>query len=209
MDDRHSPITPDQQSCEASAEAVRSSLARMTVGEVGLTLRSRQRAVGTRHFRKTVKGKKLFEKVQEPPTTHQMPSWSADEEGSQVSFLMLYTAGNFWAAHKHMQFWNSAGKFIQQETKTSHCRSGEYLIDSTSKGASLSAFIYLGKACKLRATTALCKRFKSPLEANAHFSQQLSSPSSDSVMNTGVVDQLLVVSKQQQTDECLKFFCFT
>ena len=69
-------------------------------------------------------------------------------------------------------------------------------------------FIYLGKACRLRATTALCKRFKSPLEADAHFSQQLSSPSSDSVMDTGVtvVDQSLVVSKQQQTDECLKFF---
>ena len=116
MDDRHSPLTPGKQSNGASAEAVCSSLARLTIDEVGLTPRSRQRAPGTRHFRKTMNGKKLFEKVKEP-SSRQMPSWSADEERSLVSFLMLYTAGDSWAAHKHTQFWSRLGSSFNKKPR--------------------------------------------------------------------------------------------
>ncbi len=196
MDDQQSPSTPENQSCVTSAAAIRCSLARLTIGEVGLTPWSTNRY--------TMRRKKLFEKEYQPlAPSIRMPSWSVDEEQSLVSFLMLYTAGDTWVAHKNMFFWLSAGKFIQQKTKTFHCRSGE-------SQTLLCAIVYQmycvapsGKACRLRTTTVLKKRFKSPSEADAHFLQELSPPFSMDIEETA---QVLVLSKHQQMKECLDFF---
>ena len=69
-----------------------------------------------------VKGKVLFPPVSQGQTT----KWSDEELQALTAFLMLYTDGKSWVAHKDDKFWNQAGVFIQQQLKTSHCRTGRY-----------------------------------------------------------------------------------
>jgi len=67
-----------------------------------------------------VKGKVLFSSISGIANT----KWTDEELQSLTSFLMLYTDGQSWVAHKDDNFWNQAGVFIQQQLKTSHCRTG-------------------------------------------------------------------------------------
>ena len=42
-----------------------------------------------------------------------------------VQYLMLYTDGKYWTSrYQNVAFWDSAGKFIQSQANTVHCRSG-------------------------------------------------------------------------------------
>ncbi len=67
--------------------------------------------------------KKLFnpKKLKKPV----LPEWTDGEREKLTEFLLLYTEGKSWVLHKDMHFWESCGKFIQQFTLTSHCRSGK------------------------------------------------------------------------------------
>ena len=70
-------------------------------------------------------GRVLFKEEQESlKSTRTLPEWSDEEFEALCSFLMLYTDGKSWPAHKDYRFWNQAGLFIQQRSRTSHCRSG-------------------------------------------------------------------------------------
>jgi len=64
------------------------------------------------------KGKVLF------PTKHENVRWSDREEYALVLFLLLFTDGQTWAAHKDKKFWTDAGEFIQKYTHTTHCHTG-------------------------------------------------------------------------------------
>ena len=57
-------------------------------------------------------------------TKEQPLNWSDEELRLLTSFLMLYTDGKAWVAHKDSRFWDRAGQFIQQQLHTAHCRSG-------------------------------------------------------------------------------------
>lgn len=46
-------------------------------------------------------------------------AWSEDECQILVEFIMLMTDGN-WPIHKEMSFWEQAGRFVQQQLKTTH-----------------------------------------------------------------------------------------
>ena len=46
--------------------------------------------------------------------------WSNKEFKELISFLILYTDGKSWMAHKDSKFWDQAGIFIQQQLKTNH-----------------------------------------------------------------------------------------
>ena len=50
--------------------------------------------------------------------------WSERELLKPTTFLVLYTKGDYWAAHKDMTFWEAAGTFIQSQLHTNYCRSG-------------------------------------------------------------------------------------
>lgn len=60
-----------------------------------------------------VKGKVLFP----PASQSQITKWSDEELQALTTFLMLYTDGKSWVAHKDDKFWNQAGVFIQQRLK--------------------------------------------------------------------------------------------
>ena len=51
--------------------------------------------------------------------------WSDNELYSLILFMMLLTDGKTWMAHKNDKFWKDAGKFVQQQSSTSHCRTGK------------------------------------------------------------------------------------
>ena len=59
-------------------------------------------------------------------TKDQHITWSDGELKALTCFLLLYTDGKSWVAHKESRFWDRAGIFIQQQLHTSHCRSGMY-----------------------------------------------------------------------------------
>ena len=114
-----------------------------------------------------VKGKILFP----PPSQGQMTRWSDEELQALTAFLMLYTDGKSWVAHKDDKFWNQAGVFIQQQLKTSYCRTGKYF----------SICVYnlcihlIGASCRTKATARLAKQFASPAVAEQHFSKLITS----------------------------------
>ena len=53
-----------------------------------------------------------------------LPRGSERELLKLTTFLLLYTKGDSWAAHKDMTFWEAAGTFIQSQLHTDYCRSG-------------------------------------------------------------------------------------
>ena len=57
-------------------------------------------------------------------TSDPLPNWTVAELEGLILFLMLHSSGNEWVNHKHKQFWDQAGTFIQQLLKTSYCRTG-------------------------------------------------------------------------------------
>lgn len=54
-------------------------------------------------------------------------AWSEEECRALVEFMMLMTDGDKWPAHKRIDFWEHAGKFVQRRVKSRHLRSGKYL----------------------------------------------------------------------------------
>lgn len=52
-------------------------------------------------------------------------NWLDDESYSLILFMMLFTDGKTWVAHKNEKFWKDAGKFLQQRSHTSHCHTGK------------------------------------------------------------------------------------
>jgi len=64
------------------------------------------------------KGKVLF------PKKNENLRWSDREEYALVLFLLLFTDGQTWVAHKDKKFWTDAGEFIQRYTRTPNCRTG-------------------------------------------------------------------------------------
>ena len=79
-----------------------------------------------RGVREKLKGRVLFEKeLCKLRGTRELPNWTDEELGALTSFLMLYTDGKSRVSHKDWRFWDQAGLFIQQQLKTSHCRSGK------------------------------------------------------------------------------------
>ena len=51
--------------------------------------------------------------------------WDETEVGALVQFVLLMCKPDKWPTHKRMVFWNKAGKFVQDSTRTLHLRSGE------------------------------------------------------------------------------------
>ena len=64
----------------------------------------------------------LFE--DEPRESLTREPWTDQEIYSLVLFLMLCTDGKSWVAHKDMKFWEDAGRFVKQHSRSSYCRTG-------------------------------------------------------------------------------------
>ena len=60
-----------------------------------------------------------------------MPEWSNEELQNVVQYILLYSDGTSWPAHKDMRFWDGAAKFIYTKGYTTHQRSGihQYIHD--------------------------------------------------------------------------------
>ena len=72
-----------------------------------------------------VTGKRLKCKILFPSEgPKDQPKWSDEELRMLTCFIMLYTDGKAWVAHKDSRFWDQVGLFIQQQLHTSHRRSG-------------------------------------------------------------------------------------
>ena len=55
--------------------------------------------------------------------------WDETEVRALVQFVLLMCKPDKWLTHKRMVFWNKAGKFVQDSTRTLHLRSGELWYD--------------------------------------------------------------------------------
>ena len=50
--------------------------------------------------------------------------WSENEVEALAQFVLFYTPGEKWPAHKQLNFWTGASDFIQQRVGTDVTRSG-------------------------------------------------------------------------------------
>ena len=82
-----------------------------------------------------------------------------------VEFIMLMTDGDCWPTHKDMSFWEHAGRFMQQQLKTTHVRSGITIVGYCRVITSL-LLNYTGNACRAKVMGSLRKKFSSPKEAD-------------------------------------------
>lgn len=109
--------TPDK---EVAVDQLTVSVRSLGIVDTPKSSRSRRRGV-----RPQLTGRVLFKEEQDTSKgTRTLPEWSDEEFEALCSFLMLYTDGKSWPAHKDYRFWKQAGLFIQQRSKTSYCRSG-------------------------------------------------------------------------------------
>ena len=74
-------------------------------------------------------------------------AWSDKELLFLVQFLMLFTDGKTWVAHKEKKFWDDAGSFIHQQSHTCHCCTGK--LDMKFSLPSAAENHYLGKSSLL------------------------------------------------------------
>ena len=89
------------------------------------TPKSSRASVGIRKLQ----GRVLFKSPESSKKTNkELPNWTTFEYQALVSFLLLHTDGSSWSARKDPKFWEKAGEFVQQQTKSIHCRSGIKLI---------------------------------------------------------------------------------
>ena len=55
---------------------------------------------------------------------HLKEQWSENEVEALTQFVLFYTSGEKWPAHKKTNFWTGASGFIQQRVGTAVTRSG-------------------------------------------------------------------------------------
>jgi hypothetical protein len=51
-------------------------------------------------------------------------NWGQEEVKALVMFILFHCKDDSWPAHRRMDVWNEAGKFIQMKTGNAHQRSG-------------------------------------------------------------------------------------
>lgn len=100
-----------------------------SVHNLTTTPKSSRASVGIRLQACKLQGRVLFKREEIPEslpkrTNKEMPNWTTGEFQALVSFLLLHTDGSSWSACKDPKFWEKAGEFVQQQTKSFHCRSG-------------------------------------------------------------------------------------
>jgi len=119
IDDRHS--TPEKLQCTVNIHESIDQLNKLHLVE---SPKSRVEQVSHGKSRRNIatKGRVLF------PKKHETVAWSNKEILSLIQFLMLFTDGKTWVAHKDMKFWDDAGIFINQQSHTHHCRTGKLII---------------------------------------------------------------------------------
>lgn len=141
--------------------------------------------------------------------------WIKAEIQSLLNYLMLYTDGSFWVGHKHSKFWGEAGKFIQSQNQTFHCRSG---INVTCINVTcIIIFKCTGTACRSKKIT-LATRFISPAQAEKHYdnsSQKATATTSSAIASTpsrpistlGECKQLIaVLPREEQLSVLVELF---
>jgi hypothetical protein len=77
--------------------------------------------------------------------------WSDREVRALVAFILLYSEGRSWPSRgsKGDSFWVEAGQYVQKAVNSKYCRSGT--------------------ACRVRVFKKLCREFRSPIEAEQHY----------------------------------------
>ena len=51
-------------------------------------------------------------------------SWDHEEVKALVMFILFHCKGDSWPAHRRMEMWDEAGKFIKMKSGSLHQRSG-------------------------------------------------------------------------------------
>ncbi len=116
-----SVATPPDKMGTVSVQEVSGAMSGLALVDTPKSSRSHRKKRGKK-FRQGMEGRVLF--GYEEPKTQKQPVWSDEEVLSLLGFLMIFTDGKSWVAHKDVQFWNQAGAYIQHEVKTPYIRSG-------------------------------------------------------------------------------------
>ena len=56
--------------------------------------------------------------------------WCDEELKALVEFILFHSSGEKWPCHKQTEFWNSAGEFVRERSRSSQCRTGMLLCIS-------------------------------------------------------------------------------
>ena len=114
-------FTPERLRSTVNIQEATSSLNRLQIVE---SPKSRLKCSDGKRSRlnSEAKRKVLFYKKQDNVI------WSDDELYSLILFMMLFTDGKAWVAHKNSKFWEVARKFVQQRSCTAHCRTGKTIL---------------------------------------------------------------------------------
>ena len=160
--------TPVSQEESSPISSIANSVRNLT-----LTPKSSRVSISFRQARQ-IHGRVLFtesKKESSPKKTSVVPNWSSEEYQALVSFLLLYTSGLSWSscARKDTKFWAEAGVFMQQQTKSLHCRSGIKLAYTLYSSTIYCVCMHAGKACRSKVTVTLRKEFQSPAAAEKFY----------------------------------------
>ena len=114
-------FTPEELCSTVSIPEATNSLNRLQIVESPKSLLKCSDGKRSR-LNSEAKGKVLFYKKQDNVI------WSDNELYSLILFMMLFTDGKIWVSHKNSKFWEDAGKFVQQQSCTAHCRTGKAIL---------------------------------------------------------------------------------
>ena len=147
-----SPYTPEQSNCPVDFTETANAFSEMHLTDSPRTTYSARSGCTQSRLREGAIGRALF------PVEVDKTKWVDKEVYALILFLMLYTDGKCWVAHKDMKFWNDAGIFVQKYSGTLHCRTGKisrFVLKNLSN-------CFTGTSCRSRATKVLAKQFRSP-----------------------------------------------
>lgn len=118
---RHSPKTSTEPSTPSAGTGI------IDIGEVteafsGMVVTPKSRRQGTRYL--LLRKRLDFDQTESSIVHRKMPTWRMSEIKSLVEYLMLHTDGTHWVSHNDPNFWDGAGKFIQSQIQSLHCRTG-------------------------------------------------------------------------------------
>ena len=130
---KFNPTQPRQQSSVRSMESPPRSLIKHP--RTSPTFETPVRPHKRRSLREVAEEENLLlprRKLLSPTSEHESSkgpgNWDHEEVKALVMFILFHCKGDTWPAHRRMEMWDEAGKFIKMKSGSQHQRSGSTLI---------------------------------------------------------------------------------
>ena len=137
------PFTPPSGQSNVDVSSSTLKLEQLSIPD---TPKSR-RAKGRSKYGDTPRVKLHFGESQPRPS---MSAWTDHKLAALVEFVMLFTDGKSWVAHKDDRFWKEAGLFVQRKVQSVHCRTGNHIDKCILYSTVISCHVLQEKRVELR-----------------------------------------------------------